>query len=55
MVQAPNAPITSEKQVFLLAALDLGAYDSIEVGEVALFEKEMLTYLQTEEKDFKKD
>ena len=51
MVQAPNAPITSEKQVFLLAALDLGAYDSIEVGEVALFEKEMLTYLQTEEKE----
>ena len=51
MVQAPNAPIASEKQVFLLAALGLGAYDENEVSDVSLFEKEMITYLQTEEKE----
>ena len=55
MIQAPNAPITAEKQVFLLAALDQGAYDGIEVEQVALFEKEMLTYLQTEEKELQEN
>ncbi len=54
MTQAPNAPISAEKQVFLLAALDLGAYDGRSVEDVSLFEKEMLTYLETEKIELQK-
>lgn len=54
MVQGPNAPISAEKQVFLLVALGMGAFDDLEVAQVSQFEKEILEYLKTENTDLRK-